>query len=198
MKQHKQYAILFGSLLMFGAVASAQEPAETPQFEFSANYSFLRNYPGGFLPAYNSNGGFGTVQYNFSKSFGVVADLGANYVGTSSGVPFGNTSFEYLFGPRYTLRHSRFSPFVQTLFGGERYSNGFDPQSPFPLLGASQNNFAMAFGGGLDVTLTNHLAVRPIQVDYLMTQFSPGGGNAITASNNIRYSAGVVFRLGSK
>lgn len=198
MKQHRQYAILIGSLLMFGSAAFAQEAAETPRFEFSLNYSYLRNNPGGFLPAYNANGGFGTAQYNFSKSFGVVADLGANYVGTSSGVPFGNTSFEYLFGPRYTWRHSRISPYVQTLFGGERYSDGFDPQSSFPLLGTSQNNFAMAFGGGVDVTLTNHIAVKPIQVDYLMTQFALGGGNPITASNNIRYSAGVVFRFGSK
>lgn len=197
MKKHKQYAMLFGSLLMFGAVASAQE-VETPQFEFSVNYSYLYNHPGGFLPSYSANGGFGTAQYNFNKSFGFVADLGANYVGSPSGVPFDNTAFEYLFGPRYTWRHSRFSPYVQTLFGGVRYSDGFVPQSNFPLLGASQTNFAMAFGGGLDVTLTNHIAVKPIQVDYLMTQFAPGGGNAITASNAIRYSAGVVFRLGSK
>ena len=194
----RPYAVVVGSLLAFGAVASAQEAAETPRVEFSVNYSYLRDNPGGFLPAYNANGGFGTVQYNLSKSFGLVADLGANYVGTANGVNFSNTQFEYLFGPRYTWRHSRFSPFVQTLFGGERYSNGFNPQSEFALTGASQNNFAIAFGGGLDITVTNHLAVRPIQVDYLMTQFSPGGGNAITASNNIRYSAGVVFRLGSK
>lgn len=196
-KSTLRYATLFGSLLMFGVVALAQE-VETPQVEFSLNYSYLRANPGGFLPAYNANGGFGTAQYNLSKSFGLVADLGANYVGTSSGVPFGNTTFEYLFGPRYTWRHSRFSPYVQTLFGGERYSDGFNPQTPSALLGARQNNFAMAFGGGLDVTLTNHVAVKPIQVDYLMTQFAPGGGNAITASNNIRYSAGVVFRFGSK
>jgi hypothetical protein len=46
--------------------------------------------------------------------------------------------------------------------------------------------------------VSNHFAVKPIQVDYLMTQFSPGGGSAITATNNLRYSAGIVWRLGSK
>ncbi len=194
----RKYALLAGSFLMFGVAASAQEAAETPKVEFGLNYSYLRNNPGGSLQSYNSNGGFGTVQYNLSKSFGLVADLGANYVGNANGVHFGNTSFEYLFGPRYTWRHSRFSPYVQSLFGGERYSNGFDPQSSAPLLGTSQNNFAAAFGAGLDVTVSNHFAVKPIQVDYLMTQFSPGGGSAITATNNLRYSAGIVWRLGSK
>jgi hypothetical protein len=194
----RKHAIVLGSLLMFGVAASAQEAAETPKFEFGVNYSYLRDNPGGFLPSYNANGGFGTAQYNFSKSFGLVADVGANYVGSVNGVQFGNTAFEYLFGPRYTWRHSRFSPYVQTLFGGERYSNGFNPQSPFPLLETSQNNFAMSFGGGLDVTVSNHLAIKPIQVDYMMTQFAPGGGFPITATNNIRYSAGVVYRIGSK
>jgi opacity protein-like surface antigen len=194
----RRTAFVLGSLLMFGVAASAQEAAETPVFEFGINYSFLRDNPGGFLPSYNANGGFGTVQYNFSKSFGLVADVGANYAGTQNGVAYGNTAFEYLAGPRYTWRHSRFSPYVQTLFGGERYSDGFNPQSPFPLLGTSQNNFAMAFGGGLDITVNNHVAIKPIQVDYLMTQFAPGSGFPITATNNIRYSAGVVFRIGSK
>lgn len=194
----RKYAFALGSLLMFGAAASAQEAAETPKMEFGLNYSYVRDNPGGFLPSYNANGGFGTAQYNFTKAFGLVADLGANYVGSVNGVQYGNTSFEYLFGPRFTWRHSRFSPYVQTLFGGERYSNGFNPASPFPLLQTGQNNFAAAYGAGLDITVTSHIAVKPIQVDYLMTEFAPGGGNPLTATNNIRYSAGVVYRIGSK
>ncbi len=194
----RKNALLLGSLLMFGVTAVAQEAAETPKIEVGLNYSFLRVNPGGALSSYNANGGFGTVQYNFSKSFGVVADLGANYVGSANGVQIGNTSFEYLFGPRYTWRHSRFSPYVQTLFGGERFSNGFNPASANPLLGTSQNNFAAAFGGGLDVTVSNHIAVKPIQVEYLMTQFAPGSGNPTSVSNNVRYSTGLVFRFGSK
>jgi opacity protein-like surface antigen len=194
----RKNALLLGSLLAFGVTAVAQEAAETPKIEVGLNYSYLRVNPGGTLSSYNANGGSGTFQYNFSKSFGLVADLGANYVGSANGVQIGNTSFEYLFGPRYTWRHSRFSPYVQTLFGGERFSNGFNPASSSPLLGTSQNNFAAAFGGGLDVTVTNHIAVKPIQVEYLMTQFAPGSGSPTSVSNNVRYSTGLVFRFGSK
>jgi len=194
----RKHAVVFGSLLMFGVVASAQEAAETPKVEFGLNYSFVRVNPGGNLSSYNANGGFGTAQYNFSKSFGLVADLGANYVGSANGTQIGNTAFEYLFGPRFTWRHSRFSPYVQTLFGGERFSNGLNPSALNPVTGSSQNNFAAAFGGGLDITVTQHMAVKPIQVEYLMTQFAPGSGYPNNVANNLRYSTGIVFRFGSK
>ncbi len=198
MKNMRRHVLLAGSMLLAsGMIVSAQE-VETPRVEFGLNYSFEHNNPGGQLPSYSMNGGFGYAQYNFSRSFGLVADLGANHVGTAGGLALQNTAFEYLFGPRFTWRHSRLSPYVQTLFGGERYSNGFLPGSSFPLLGASQNNFAMKFGGGIDVTVTNHIAVQPIQVDYVLTEFSPGSGFANDALNGVRYSAGVVFRLGSK
>ena len=194
----RKYAVIAGSLMMFGMTAAAQEAAETPKVEFGLNYSYERLNPGGALSSYNANGGFGYAQYNFTKALGFVADLGANYAGNANGVPLGNTTFEYLFGPRFTWRHSRFSPYVQTLFGGERYTNGLNPGSSLPLLQNSQNNFAAAFGVGLDVTVTQHFAVKPFQVDYLMTQFAPGGGVATTVGNNFRYSTGIVFRLGSK
>ena len=61
--------------------------------------------------------------------------------------------------------------------------------------------FAMASGGGLDYVLTKHIAIKPIQVEYVMTQFdsaSLGGSTQGFGShqNDLRYSAGVVFRLG--
>jgi opacity protein-like surface antigen len=63
--------------------------------------------------------------------------------------------------------------------------------------GASQSNFAAAIGGGVDIAVTNHIAIKPIQVEYLITQVSPGD-SLHYVQNNLRYSAGVVFRLGSK
>ena len=82
---------------------------------------------------------------------GVIGELGANYVGNVNGVQLGNTAFESLFGPRFNWRHSRLTHYVQALVGGERFSNGFNPASTDPRLLASQNNFAAALGGGLDI-----------------------------------------------
>jgi hypothetical protein len=190
--------VLLGTLLLAGMVASAQESPETPKAEVGLNYSYTRINPGGTFSGYNANGGFADVAYNFNRSFGFVADLGGSFSGTQDGLALNNTNFEYLFGPRFNWRHSRFNPYIQALFGGERFSNGFNPAATDPRLGASQNNFAAAFGGGLNIVVSNHLAVRPFQLEYLTTQLSPGGANLNYTQNNLRYSAGVVFRFGSK
>ena len=56
----------------------------------------------------------------------------------------------------------------------------------------------MAAGGGVDVNITQHIAVKPIQVEYFMTQLPQLASNLNRVQNNLRYSAGVVFRFGSK
>jgi len=56
--------------------------------------------------------------------------------------------------------------------------------------GFSETAFAWAIGGGVDWNLKERLAIRLGQFDYLPTYFGS------TTQNNIRYSAGVVFRPG--
>ena len=187
---------LISALMALGIMANGQEITETPQVEVGLNYMFTHVNPGSGLSSYNTNGGYGDVEYNLNKTFGIVADLGASRIDSANGIAYNNTSFEYLFGPRVNFRHGRWNPYVQALFGGQRYSNGFNPAATSPVLGVSQNNFAMAFGGGLDYALTNHIGIRPFQVEYLATQVSPGNVNYL--QNNLRYSAGVVLRFGSK
>jgi hypothetical protein len=53
----------------------------------------------------------------------------------------------------------------------------------------------MAAGGGLDLTLTRHLAIRLVQTDYLLTLL-PNQSN--DHQNNFRFSTGVLFRFGNK
>ena len=48
------------------------------------------------------------------------------------------------------------------------------------------NAFAAAAGGGADVTLTRHVSLRAIQVDYLYTHF------AGTGQNNLRMQSGLA------
>ena len=193
----KSSAILLSAFLVSGAIASAQETS-TPVAEVGLSYSYTRVNPGGALSSYNANGGYGYAEYNFNRVFGLVGELGANRVGDVNGFQIGNTTFEYLFGPRFNWRHSRFTPYVQALVGGERFSNGFNPGAADPRLFASQNNFAAALGGGLDIAVTNHIAVKPFQLEWITTQFNNSAANLNYVQNNLRYSAGVVFRFGSK
>jgi hypothetical protein len=54
----------------------------------------------------------------------------------------------------------------------------------------------MAVGGGLDIKVSRVIALRPVEVDYLLTRF----GNPITQNNanqnSFRYSGGIVFQFG--
>jgi len=50
---------------------------------------------------------------------------------------------------------------------------------------------AMTTGGDVDVTMSRHVAIRPVQAEYFLTKFPDGNNNR---QNNFRFSAG--FRLG--
>ena len=180
-------AILVG----FGAKAAAQETT-TPKYEVGVNYSWLHVNSANYDYQRTGNGGSGYFEYNLNHIVGLVGDFGG-YVNTRKGID--EKLVTYMFGPRFNWRHSRLSPYVQFLFGGGYAWSG--PNS------TTQNAFATAAGGGLDYNLTRRIAIKPIQVEYVMTQFDSaklGGATSGFGShqNDIRYSAGVVFRFGEK
>jgi opacity protein-like surface antigen len=190
----QKYILL--TLLISGTAAMAQE-APTPKVEVGLNYSFDRISPGGGLSAYSANGGFADFEYNLTRNLGVVADLGVNYIGTANAISVKDTTFQYLFGPRFNIRrHGRWNPYIQALFGEQRFSNGFAPGTLFGYSGASQTNFTMALGGGIDVALSHSFSIRPIEVDYMPMQI-PYATLRYT-QNDFRYAAGIIMRLGAK
>jgi hypothetical protein len=73
---------------------------------------------------------------------------------------------------------------AQVLFGGAR-GIGISPL----------NAFAMAASAGVDWKISEHLAIRPVQAEYLQTRFMDGGTNR---QNNFRYGAGIVFPFGRR
>jgi opacity protein-like surface antigen len=187
-----RWVVAVAMLASVGARSAHGQEASglTPQFDVSGSYSFLRanaaNSGGGF----NVNGGSASFAFNFSDRLAVVADGGAYRFG---GLPAGLSSnlYTYLAGPRILLRKiGPFTPFAQVLAGGARLTANSGG------LGAGENAFSMAVGGGLDFPLRGHLTVRVIQGEYLLTRFNNVNGASAT-QNNVRVSAGVVFRFGT-
>jgi len=169
-------------------------------------YSYLRNASNAF------NGWEGQGTFNFTRNLGVTADVsgasltpfGFSVLGVSAGT-YQHLN-NYLFGPTVAANLGRSSVFAHALFGEARSSLGAGVS--LPIIGGistgltSANAFAMAFGGGIDIGLTRHLAIRAVQVDYLRTQFN--ATDALTTGlssslgnrqNSFRYSTGVVFRF---
>ncbi len=179
-------ALIAGFLLalcMTAPLAKAQD--ETPKAELYGGYDYVRLNTGG--SSFNFNGGGGQFAYNANHWLGLVGDLDGYY--TSSA--FGAGLFSYMFGPRINVRgHGRVTPFAQVLLGGARSID----TSPL-------NAFAMTAGGGIDVKISRHFAIRPVQAEYFLTKFTVAATSSIAANNlqnNFRYSAGVIFRFGGK
>ena len=196
-------------ILIFGLAAWAQEQ---PKVELSVDYSFVRFNPDKNFStqAHNLNGAGGSFTYNLNKYLGLKGEFFGYGASTSTFViPAGNpilpaggtfavsgNMFTYLFGPQLKYRAKKVQPFAHALFGGAHstaYANLF---SAAGIAGVAPGNnaLAMSFGGGLDIPVTKTIAIRPVQIDYLLTRF----GNVLntTNQNNFRYAAGITFYLG--
>jgi len=166
--------------------ASAQD---TPQLEVYGGGGFFRADLGGAdLNLYGWN--FSATE-NLNKWFGGTADFSGFYGQPSS---TNVNTHTFMFGPHFAYRKAgAITPFAQVLIGGMRASRGYLISTTYPGgLSQSATKFAAAFGGGLDLKVHKHVAIRVIQAEYVVTPFLD------LRQDNIRLSAGVVFRFGSR
>ena len=192
----KFFLIAGFALLLFPLTAFGQS---TPKVELFGGYSYLRA-DGDGDPASNLHGWNASIAGNVNHWLGLVADFSGHYgsetvtVGSARGNVDGRFH-SFLFGPRVSARkNDKVTPFFHALFGASHAkANGtFTSGASTINVSDSDSAFAMALGGGMDVKLSDAVAVRLIQADYLMTRF---GGST---QNNARLSFGLVLRLGKK
>jgi opacity protein-like surface antigen len=188
MKNSSELALL---ILVIGLALPAKAQDIAPRFEAYAGYDYMRDNATNDIThmppsqSVNGNGGSGQLEFNATRWLGVVGDLGG-YAVARNGFATAH-QISYLFGPRVNFRGGRVTPFAQVLLGAMWASDAI-------VLG-SKTAFGMTAGGGVDVTVSRHFAVRPVQAEYFLTKF-PDGAN--DRQNNFRYSAGIVFRFGGQ
>ncbi|MGA2357815.1 MAG: outer membrane beta-barrel protein [Terriglobia bacterium] len=180
------------ALALFGMARPLWAQEQAPKLEAYGGYYYARfnvnASAAGGAPSetFNGNGGGGQLEYNANNWLGVVGDMaGYGATATTNGALVGG-GFTYLLGPRVNFRHGKVTPFVQTLFGGIWTTDGIGHSG-------SENNFAMTAGGGIDVKVSRHVSVRPVQAEYFMTKIPDSLNNR---QNNLRIGAGIVLRLG--
>ncbi len=162
-------------IFLFLAVSIFSVPSRAQSVDASLSYSYFRLGGSGGI---NQNGVSGSLAYNPNRWLGIVGDFGGYHAS-----PFGVSlnTYTYLFGPRVTLRNpTKINPFAQVLLGGSRITVGSG--------GGSANQFAYSVGGGVDIGVLPHLALRP-QVDYVGLDTSGG------RTNCTRVSAGFVVHF---
>jgi opacity protein-like surface antigen len=184
----------FAVLLLFAAVITAprvRAQDQATKFELYSGYDYVRfnvnSNVSGQPPSqtFNGNGGGGQLEFNVNHWLGLVGDVSGLW---ATNEKEDGAAIPYLFGPRINLRLKRITPFGQILFGGVATSSG---------IGYSgwQNQFAMTAGGGIDVRVSEHFAIRPVQAEYFLTKIPDGLNNR---QNNFRFSAGISFLFGRR
>ena len=176
---------------------------------------------------FNLNGGNAQLAFNFRPGIGLVLDVGAVHAGSLFSVAndtlnrgVDHTLVNFVLGPRYTFgRHTRWMPYVQALFGGARGTSSTSitllqggaiwpppglivpPGTLQPVdatLRAERTGFAMLIGGGLDIKVSKHIALRPVEADYYLTRLPSFVTGNDTNKNHFRYAAGVNFLFGER
>jgi hypothetical protein len=209
--------IVLAVVLLFGTVAFAQDH----KAEVSADYSYIHANPqnNNIIKPFSLNGGGGAVTYYFNKYIGIQGEFqGYGSFDHSIVLPAGSAAcpgasncvvvasgnlFTYNVGPVFKYRTRHFEPFLETMFGGA-HSNFYGtifttcqgtPGCVSASKSPSNNAFDFIIGGGIDIPITQHIAFRPAQVDYVLTRFGNGftGGN--NNQSNVRYQAGFAFRF---
>ena len=202
--------LITGVVMLLGLAAVAQD---APKFEAALDYTYARYSPShNYIPnSYSLNGGGGAFDFNFTKYLGFKGDFqgyGSNtqHFSIPSGsilCPTGCSGmvqanlFTYLFGPQIGIRTGKLRPYGHFLIGGAHSNAAANLHSQeLSASGTPSNNaFALAFGGGLDIPInhTGTVAFRPAEVDYLWTRFNIQTGQS--SQSNFQYKAGVVFNF---
>jgi hypothetical protein len=169
---------------------------QRPELDVAVTYSAQRGtvLGGGDFWA---QGGSAEVAATFYHGLGMAMNIAGTHTSNISPSGVALTTVTSTFGPRYTWSHplhqksvKGFSLFGQTLIG---VAQGLDSVFPSPAGAQSDaQDFALQAGGGVDLLLSRHFAVRALQADWVRTQFPNGASNV---QNNLRLGAGIVFRL---
>lgn len=173
---------------------------DAPDAEVFGGYSFFKSDGGGGLQGWNAS-----VAINLGKSFGVVADFSGHYGSQSLRADFSDPDFPatiiaradadsklhmILGGPQYSYRkHEKITPFAHALFGASHLSTKATLSfgNITREISAADVAFTAAFGGGLDLKLSENVSLRMIQADYVLTRFGS------STQSNARVSVGIVL-----
>jgi hypothetical protein len=159
-----------------------------PGIHLFGGYSFTSIDTNGMDSRQNANGWEASVATRLMGPWAVEADGGGYYrTINAGGNPLRLDDYSVMAGPRFNFRRGAFA---HALIGMDRLQGNLAGVGS-----ASENGFAAAFGGGIQLHVTRMVSFRT-SADYVMTRHNIfDGGNNVT-QNNFRVSVGPVFTFG--
>lgn len=212
------HKLLLASLLTLCCVPLvAAQSADRSSFEFFGGYSVMRiNYEAeptdphfqtptivAFSGKQTLNGFNTSATVYLTKGFGLTGDFSAHFKTNSVPDVLGGTIENHirilnvLGGPQYKFhRDSRVTPFVRALAGVANTRARLEVPSLNSTSTSSSTDFALALGGGVDVRVSERVALRVFQFDYNPVFLSSSNelGFGGVRADNVRFSFGVVIK----
>lgn len=184
------------SLAVWAAPLTAQTPPRAP-VRMSLPVDVAITYSGTYAEltsrgTFWMQGGGVELHGRFYGGIGVVADIDGMHAAKINSAGDSLDLVVATFGPRYTwpVANGKYEMFGQALAG-----EAFGFNSIFPAtagVASSQFGLAVKAGGGMNIALARHLALRACEVDWVRTQLANASDNA---QNNLQAGAGLVFRF---
>jgi hypothetical protein len=165
-------ALLLFLLTLARTDAAAQD---VPRAEVFGGFSYLRKP---IRMGFTLVGWQAGPDINFSKNVALAFDFGGQYG------QFG-PKYEYAAGPRFKYRRGRTAFFVHGLFGGD-----YEPSD-------TRGAVLLGAGGGIDLNVSDRLAIRVMQFDSLHDS-SVVKGQPSNWGHALRVGIGVVFKAGRR
>lgn len=188
------YGIVVGAAALLPAGLRAQKNAQ-PEIDLALTYSAQHGNQTS-NESFWAQGGSTKLTATFYHGLGIAANVTGTHANiSSSGV--GLTLVTTTFGPTYTwaVPQHRDSPRQWKLLGESLIGIANGTGSVFPDPSGAQSaasSLALQIGGGADLDLSRHLAVRLVHADWLRTQLP----NATTnLQNTLQLGAGIVLRF---
>ncbi len=182
--------LLSGVLLLAGASAALAQQ-DKYSGDAAAAYHWVRANAGpGQCGCFGMNGGGLSGSWNFRGSFSAVVDISAENTGSVPPLNNSLTLVSYLAGARYKISqpwpegNHKPQPFAQIILGAAHAGGGEAGVAD------GSYRFATRIGGGIDVPLNSHFAVRVVQIDYYLTTFANATNDH---QNNLLVGAGIVY-----
>jgi hypothetical protein len=137
-------------------------------------------------------GGAAQIHGRFYGGWGAVADIAGAHIANINSSGVGLDLVTATFGPRYTWKSARHR---YSLYGQGLLGQAWGMNSVFPSPAGTNtvaNSMAIKAGGGMNLDLKPHLALRLLEIDYLRTQL-PNSTNNV--QNYLTIGACFVWRL---
>lgn len=175
-----QIFVALALLLTLSSAAVAQDT--TPKVDIFGGYAWATPGPIFFNTGKTgAHGGAVDVTFDANRWLGLSTDFQVN-----SAQKF--HMIHFMVGPRLAARGDHYVLFGEVLGGLSRIE---------PRLGVDQwfNGFGSMVGGGLDIPVNNHFAIRLIEGDYLFSKM-PHRSFGLGTQKGAQVRAGLVFMLG--